>query len=141
MASLNYMQTTTFKVFFRFFLLAMISVLLRLLHVCCMIWCIFHKGLYYEQKLKCACNIKDKGNLSCPISIYWRTIFSRGHFFAFKYSKKNPLRLISFETWNKWWSTTHKIRRGQCFPMSWVVWRNDIIFNGNHLLKKQPLIA
>lgn len=134
MASLNYMQTTTFKVFFRFFLLAMISVLLRLLHVCCMIWCIFHKGSILWAKVKMRMQLQWQRKHILPNFNLLENHFLRCHFFTFKYSKTNPLHLISFETWNKWWSTTHKIRRGQCFPMSWVVWCNDFILNGNHLL-------
>lgn len=115
MASLNYMQTTTFKFFYASLYFIIISVLLHLLHVCCMLYACFTKGLYYEQKLKWACNIK--GNISRPISIYCRTIFSG-------VTSLFILRIWwnSFETWNKWWFTTHKIRRGQYFRMSCVVW-------------------
>lgn len=113
MASLNYMQTTTFKVFFRFFLLAMISVLLRLLRVCCMLWCMFHKGSILWAKVKMSMQHQRK-HISPNFNLL-QNYFLRCHFFILR------IWCNSFETWNKWWFTTHKIRRGQYFLMSCIV--------------------
>lgn len=123
MASLNYMQTTTFKFFLRFFILYYnFGAAARMLYALC----VFHKGSILWAKFKMSMQHQLK-HISPNFNLL-QNFFLRCHFFIYS---KNLVQQL----WDLKQMVVHNSQDTPWTIFSKVLCSLAFIFNGSHLLK------